>query len=66
MKRQIIKTRSQKPYVIVRIIIIAIVVLAAFAIAFGLWRRARQDFHFAIRNTQTPLTLTLYRHEHLY
>lgn len=74
MSRQIIKTRSQRPYVIARIVIAAIVVIIVLiAIAYAVAeRRARmhdvtqatrvravlQDLAFARRNPQSPAHIT--------
>lgn len=66
MKRQIIKTRPRAPYVVARVVIIAIIVIVALALAWALWKRSRQDFDFAVRNTQTPPTVAFASYEHLY
>jgi len=72
MKRQIIKTRPQRPYVVARILIAALI--AALVAAAGYYylvqhgktsasihaarTTVRQDFAFFARNPQTPVILT--------
>ncbi|HZV79907.1 MAG TPA: hypothetical protein VFF60_09900 [Candidatus Binatus sp.] len=45
MKRQIIKTRPQRPYIVARIVIIVLVVAALAFLAYELAARAGLHFH---------------------
>ena len=45
MKRQIIKTRSQRPYIIARVVIAVVAVALALAAAYELAVRAGLRFH---------------------
>jgi hypothetical protein len=72
VKRQIIKTRPQRPYAIARIVFVVVIAIVVLTVAWALWKRSRQDFDFALRNMRTPPTLTfatfatLANDEHLY
>ena len=60
MKRQIIKTRPERPYRIARIVIVvvllALVVIGAYVLAHDLGRHAAAGLQFILLNPPSPAT----------
>ena len=48
MKRQIIKTRPQRPYTVARVVLLIIACVVVAAIAYALWARAHAPVHGAM------------------
>ncbi len=69
MKRQIIKTRPQRPYAVARVVLVVLVCIVAAVLAYAWWSRThahaldvrvsitRQDFVFGPMKPRTPAIL---------
>jgi len=64
VKRQIIKTRSRRPYIVARIIILLVLVAVIAALAVGYYHAVhhaaalRQDLTFLVLKPQSPALLS--------